>query len=95
MDGLQQIVNYRPHVLLLDLQLPDINGVDVLERVRAAPSTKEMPVIVFSNAFLSRPIKEARDAGATDVISKADCPMSALTQRIGEILAKSTYEPPA
>ena len=94
-DGLQQVASYRPDALLLDLMLPDLSGIEVLQSLRAAAATKALPVIVFTNSFLPRPIQEAHDAGATEVITKADCSATKLVERIGDLLAESNYEPPA
>jgi CheY-like chemotaxis protein len=94
-DGLQRAASYRPHALLLDLMLPDMSGVEVLRSLRSDAATRELPVIVFTNAFLPGPIQQARDAGATEVITKSDCSLTQLVERISAVLAQSTYQPPA
>jgi DNA-binding response OmpR family regulator len=94
-DGLQQTAAYRPHAMLLDLMLPDINGVEVLESLRANEATRGLPVLVFTNAFLPATIQHARDAGATAVITKSDCSVTKLVEQIAAVLTQSSYEPPA
>jgi len=75
--------------------LPDMSGVEVLHTLRSDAATRELPVLVFTNAFLPGPIQQARDAGATAVITKSDCTVTQLVERIGAVLAESSYQPPA
>lgn len=62
-----------PDLVLLDLQLPKVNGVEVLKHIRARPETRSVPVIVFSNAFMGKLIEDAWKAGATKCLTKANC----------------------
>jgi CheY-like chemotaxis protein len=94
-DGLQQIATYRPHALLLDLMLPDMSGIEVLQKLRSDAATRDLPVLVFTNAFLPGPIQQAREAGATGVITKADCSVTQLVEKISAALQVSDYQPPS
>ena len=94
-DGLRQVAAYRPHAMLLDLMLPDMSGIEVLQSLRSDAATRELPVLVFTNAFLPGTIQQARDAGATEVITKADCPITQLVERFAAVLAQTSYHPPA
>jgi two-component system alkaline phosphatase synthesis response regulator PhoP len=51
-----------PEVMVLDLLLPDLDGLSVCEILRAQPSTRDLPVIVFS--VLDRPLTSSRGARA-------------------------------
>jgi len=61
-----------PDVLLLDLLLPTVNGLEVLKFARAQANGKTMPVIVFTNAYLTDLMKQASDAGATRCLAKGE-----------------------
>ena len=93
-DGLEQVTAYRPHALLLDLMLPDMSGIEVLQKLRSEAATRELPVLVFTNAFLPGAIQQARDAGATGVITKSDCSITQLVEKMSAALAVSDYRPP-
>jgi two-component system KDP operon response regulator KdpE len=70
LDGtaaLQHAENSRPDIILLDLGLPDINGVDVITRIRRSSST---PIIVLSARHGSVDKVRALDAGADDYVTK-------------------------
>jgi CheY-like chemotaxis protein len=57
--------------MLLDLMMPGVNGIEVLKTVRAMHHLAQIPVMVYTNAFVPHLINEARAAGATEVFSKS------------------------
>ncbi len=63
-----------PDVILLDLMLGDMNGVEILEALRMNETTRKLPVVVFSNVFLGDLMDQAARAGATKCLSKSGCP---------------------
>ena len=69
-DGLAAIRARRPDLLLLDLHLPDMEGLDLLHRLRAAPATRDLPVIVVSANALAEQISAAFDAGCDRYLTK-------------------------
>jgi DNA-binding response OmpR family regulator len=71
--GLASTLKSRPDVVILDLMLPRINGVEVLKRIRAEPTTRNLPVVVLSNAYMSSLVQEAWKAGANYCMIKASC----------------------
>ena len=70
-EGLEMLDRCKPDVVLLDLMLPKVNGMDVLKRIRARPEYKALPVIVFSNSYSSDVMQQAWGFGATDVLHKS------------------------
>lgn len=59
-----------PAVMLLDLKLPKVDGLDVLRRVRADPRTRLLPVVVMSSSDESRDVAESYRLGASSYICK-------------------------
>jgi len=59
-----------PDVILLDIALPDIDGTEVLRRLRAAPATREVPVVMIVAGGDARQGIAALKAGADDVLNK-------------------------
>ena len=57
-------VEKKPDIILLDLILPDISGFDVLKRIRANETTKNIPVVVLSNLKEIADIQKAINLGA-------------------------------
>lgn len=71
--GLDMVHSFHPDVVLLDLVLPSIPGIELMRTIRAEPALQQLPVIVFSNTYLTNMIQEAWKAGATKCLSKANC----------------------
>ena len=71
--GVELAARFQPDAIILDLVLPTMTGVEVIRRVRAMPDLGQVPIIVFSNTYLSRIIQEAVQAGATKCLSKTNC----------------------
>src|SRR2546422_4501970 len=71
--GLELVRSFRPDAVLLDLMLPKITGVELMKKIRAEPGLETLPVIVFSNTYLTGMVQEAWKAGATKCLSKANC----------------------
>jgi CheY-like chemotaxis protein len=60
----------RPDLILLDLNLPDIGGELVLQRLRAEPTTRSIPVIVISADATPGQIERLKASGAQDYMTK-------------------------
>ena len=58
-SGLEMMRVFRPDVILLDLMLPKMSGVDVIKLVRAELDFARVPIIVLSNTYLTNMIQEA------------------------------------
>ena len=65
--ALMEAVSYNPDVMILDLGLPDMDGVDIIKKVRGWSS---LPIIVVSARTEDRDKVEALDAGADDYLTK-------------------------
>ncbi|HEX3889408.1 MAG TPA: response regulator [Verrucomicrobiae bacterium] len=71
--GLKVMRTFKPDMIVLDLMLPKMTGVDVIKQIRSENDFAKLPVIVFSNTYLTNLIQEAWKAGATKCLSKASC----------------------
>jgi len=60
----------QPQVILLDLKLPKVDGLEVLQRMRADEHTKRLPVVVLSSSDEQRDIVESYNLGANSYIRK-------------------------
>ena len=59
-----------PKVVLLDLKLPKINGIEVLRRMKEDERTKNIPVVVLTSSTETRDIKDAYGLGVNSYVSK-------------------------
>ena len=59
-----------PDLVLLDVMLPKVDGFEVLRRMRAAPRTKNLPVVMVTSFSRDKDAKHGRELGANDYIVK-------------------------
>lgn len=89
-----QILNTAPpDVVILDLALPGMSGVQVLEHIRSRPETQALPVIVLSNQYLPSMVQAAWKAGATKCLAKAHCTPLDMAEIVRKALGGETRQP--
>ncbi|HXG00709.1 MAG TPA: response regulator [Bacteroidota bacterium] len=79
------VANPKPHLVLLDLNIPRISGKEVLKTIKADPQLKHIAVVVLSSSDREEDIAQAYDLGAAAYISKA-----AGFESLNEALSKIT-----
>lgn len=84
--GLEKVRSFLPDAVVLDLMLPKLPGVDIIKRIRLQPDLQQLPLIVFTNTYLSSMVQEAWKAGATKCLAKADSTPRQVVATIRDIL---------
>jgi excisionase family DNA binding protein len=69
-DAGMMVKEYRPDLIVLDVNLPDINGKEVCHRVRADQNLEEVRIICISGEVMEDRIQELKLAGADDFVQK-------------------------
>lgn len=69
-EGLERIAETRPDLVLLDLEMPRVDGFEVLRRLRDDPATASLPVVVVTGREDIAAIDRAFEAGATTFVTK-------------------------
>jgi len=83
----RQAIADPPALILLDILLPRLDGIEVLRRLRANESTQNVPVLIVSNAAgLSGREADARSLGIVDWLVKANTTPAKLADRVTRIL---------
>ena len=72
-SGLKLMRSFQPDAIVLDLMLPKMSGVEVIKEIRSEAEFSKLPIIVFSNTYLTNLVQEAWKAGATKCVSKINC----------------------
>ena len=85
------LADHRPDLVLLDLRLPDIFGVDLLVEMRQAAATRHVPVLVVSAIGDEETVVQALNQGATDYVVKPFRTRELLA-RVAAALRRSTEE---
>ena len=55
--GLNMLRGFQPDIIILDLMLPKMSGVDVIKKIRGEANFAKLPIIVFSNTYLTNLIQ--------------------------------------
>ncbi len=74
LDGLKKAISEKPDMILLDIMMPEMNGLEVCQRLKKDPITSKIPVICVSVKAAEEDIKAGKDAGAEDYITKPFIP---------------------
>ena len=69
-SAVAQIAELKPSAVVLDLMMPDISGLEVLQYMKAEPSLSDIPVIIVSGKTLPTDIDEGLKAGASVYLTK-------------------------
>lgn len=95
--AIELLKSHPPDVVLLDLMLPEIDGIGVLRFIRSQESLRDLPVIVWSNSTaFSNLAKSARDAGATTFLNKGNIGPQKLLDEVTKLLSLTPMPlPPA
>ena len=85
-QGVALVEEFLPDLILLDLQMPEMNGVEALEIIRKNDWGKKIPVIILTNLGEEESPKAIRSLGIHSYIVKADLTPRQVVERVKEAL---------
>jgi DNA-binding response OmpR family regulator len=88
-SGLQLMRTFQPDAIVLDLMLPKMSGVEVIKEIRSDAEFSKVPIIVFSNMYLTNLVQDAWKAGATKCVSKINCSPKEFLDLVRHTIGKS------
>ena len=86
-EALRAIQTSAPDLVLLDLLMPKMTGLEVLRILRARPETQALPVLILSNSSREQDMDEIHRLGVAGYCVKADMSLQELGDRIQHLLA--------
>ena len=86
-EALERVREFDPDLILLDVMMPGMDGLETLEALRLLPAFREVPVVFMTAKAQAEEVVQYREAGAADVISKPFDPM-ALPATVREIWSR-------
>jgi CheY-like chemotaxis protein len=69
-SGLQKVAEEKPDLIITDILLPDMIGIDLIKKVKSDPATAHIPVIAISVKVEKHDVDAAREAGAAEYLKK-------------------------
>lgn len=88
-DGVEALAvaqRERPDLVLLDLLMPKLPGIDVLRALKASPETRDIPVLVLSNSSREQDVAEVLRLGAVGYWVKANLSLKELADKVTHLL---------
>jgi CheY-like chemotaxis protein len=89
-DGLEKTRSSKPTLILMDIMMPKMNGLQALEKLKADPETKAIPVIMLTNLAGQQDAETALSKGAIKYIIKSEYEPKQVVNMVKEILAGYT-----
>ena len=89
-QGLEKAKTVKPTLILLDIMMPKMNGLEVLEKLKANDDTKAIPVVMLTNLAGQQDAETALTKGAVKYIIKSEYEPKQVANMVKEILAGYT-----
>jgi DNA-binding response OmpR family regulator len=84
--GVELIETFRPDLILLDLQMPEMTGEEALKHIRSQDWGKNIPVIILTNLGIEESPKSLKDLGIVSYIVKAELTPSQVVAHVKQAL---------
>jgi len=85
-EGLEFALGKHPNLILLDIVMPIMDGLTMLDRLREDEWGAKVPVLILSNLSDAESIKESRDRGVNDYLVKTNWKIDDVVKRVRETL---------
>lgn len=91
-EALQLATENKPNMILLDIMMPKLNGLDVLKKLKEQPETKDIPVMVLTALIQDRERMESVTRGADDYIVKSETMPGEVVSKVRALFEKKATD---
>ena len=88
-EGLEEAQRTSPELILLDIMMPKMNGLEVLQRLKADEKLKKIPVVVLTNLSGTQDAQKAKQLGAKDYLVKSEYKPKEIADKIKSMIGGS------
>jgi len=92
-EGLLKAIEEKPDIILLDIMLPKMSGLDVLKKVKEKEETKNIPVVLLTNLGQESVIREGFTLGAVGYLIKAAYTPTQVIEEVKKFLKEASGNP--
>ncbi len=85
-EALDIVADFAPDIILLDVMMPEMDGLETYQKIRETPECQDIPVVFMTARVQAHEIKNYLAIGAVDVITKPFSPMT-LAEQVNTILS--------
>lgn len=93
-DAIAQIVTQKPNLVLLDIMMPNVSGLDILRELKANHDTSEVPVLLLTNVAEDTSIAKGLELGAYGYLLKSETTPDQVLTRVNMTLEETTPATP-
>lgn len=91
-EGLDKVRGEKPTVVLLDVMMPKLNGLETLKKIKSDPEIKSIPVVMLTNLAGSSDAEKALELGAVKYIVKSEQEPKEVVKMVKEIISGYTRD---
>ena len=85
-QGIEKTNEFKPDLILLDIMMPKVNGLEMLKRLKEKETTKKIPVILLTNVGSEEDAKHGLSLGAVAYLVKAHYDVKDIVKKVKEVL---------
>ncbi|OGG11918.1 hypothetical protein A2Z00_04310 [Candidatus Gottesmanbacteria bacterium RBG_13_45_10] len=94
-EGIEKAKTLKPHLILLDIMMPEVDGIQVLEKLKKDDTTKDCLVVMLTNLGDDETIKKATELGADGFIVKSNVTDEELIKKVEAYMEMQSSTAPA
>ena len=87
-EGLDKVKSFKPDLILLDLVMPKMDGMEMLRKLKEDNENRDVPVVILTNLSDYERISEALSLGAMDYLVKANYKLEDLLEKVKTVIAR-------
>jgi CheY-like chemotaxis protein len=84
-DGCSMVENHAPHLVIMDVEMPVMDGITATTQIKSQPETAQTPVLIFTSLGGEEDIARAKEAGCQGFLNKPVC-KETLTEEVEKAL---------
>lgn len=91
-EGWEKVQSLKPVLVLLDIMMPKVNGLEMLAKLKSDPDAKDIPVVILTNLANPQEAEKAKDLGAVKYLVKSEHDPKEVVTLVKQILAENFRE---